>query len=241
MQHYRATYTDSSGTNEITITNDFRTMWCEIDGVKFEGLEFGDFELIDKANYSEEKLKRFSLLELTSSDTGIVSEYLIDYSISLIIPQIIIDKTKNEEFYIDLHLEFSDDRQRKNSRGWPETETIKLSLTIDGQNFEGVSHHYIESAFNQIHKQFIDRYTFKNCIGCMFSDYNAYGQRMFGSIECHINQKEAYLKVKDKNDLLNLAGNPTEVPEIYCCDKYEVRKPGIGFRRVDSVIDEFLN
>lgn len=228
---YKGTYTDSSGTVEIVITNDFEIVSCEIDGVKFAGREFSDFVLIDEANYTEEQLKRFSFYTWQSPTTGLIEGSLSNCSFTLIIPQIVIDKTKGIELCIDLHIDYLLGKQRPKPGGGLDEESVKLSMTIDGQNFGGTEGFLeIERAFDQIKEEFDNQYHFKNCYGCMFGDYSVYGQSGFGTMLCFVHQKEAYSQTRGKTDYLGLTDEYDIVQEIYCCDNYEIRKAGVGYR-----------
>jgi hypothetical protein len=220
---YHGTYRDDFGTTEICILNNFENLYFEIDGVKFEGLEFGDFEILNKENYSDKQLERFTF----------ISTIICNYKMTVFIPQTIIDNVKKKTFTTNLTLECELGIQ-KSPKGFD--FKLRLNVTIDGRTFEGVSDYYIDSVFDQIIKQFGDKYKFKNCYGCLYSDYSPYGQQGFGGMYCFVRQKENYLKVdvpKDsyKYNYFEDCENDYEmVQETYCCDKYEIRKQGTGYR-----------
>jgi hypothetical protein len=94
---------------------------------------------------------------------------------------------------------------------------------------QGKSGH-IEGAFDVLREQLGDRYKFKNCYGCLYGDYSVYGSGAFGSMLCYVNQKNEYKKVKTKDEYMNLTNDFAIVQEIYCCDKFETRKAGTGYR-----------
>uniref|UniRef100_UPI00404A7F8D DUF6304 family protein n=1 Tax=Flavobacterium sp. TaxID=239 RepID=UPI00404A7F8D len=220
---YYGTFKDDFGTTEICILNDFDNLYFEIDGVKFEALEFGDFEIINKVNYSDKQLERFTFS----------STVICNYKMTVFIPQVIIDKVENKTLTTNLKLEY-DLGKPKLPRGFD--FKLKLNITIDGEKFEALSDYYIDDAFDQIVKQFGDRYKIKNCYGCLYSDYSPYGQQGFGGIYCFVRQKEKYLKVtvpKDsyKYNYFEECENDYDiVQETYSCDKFEIRKNGIGYR-----------
>jgi hypothetical protein len=67
------------------------------------------------------------------------------------------------------------------------------------------------------------------CWNCAFADYNPIGSGSFGGLACFRNIKEAYRKVQNKRDLMNLWEKRTEyVQEIYLCPEFEKRQPGVG-------------
>ncbi|GEM_PF-859125 len=227
---YHGTYKDNFGKTAIIVENDFKTLFTEIDGVKFSGSELTDLIVCDKTEYTSEQLKRFTFFETPIYNTDIVEKNLCNCVFEISIPQLIIDKTDYSEFYSDLKVEYSLGNARPKPKGGLEFEEIKLSITIDGKTYTGTSD-LIESAFDQIRDQFEDKYQFKNCYGCMFGDYSVFGQSGFGTMLCFVSQKEKYIKVTNKSEYMEL---PTEkiccVQEIYSCDHYEIRTKGAGYR-----------
>ncbi|NQX43114.1 hypothetical protein SAMN05421820_11523 [Pedobacter steynii] len=223
QQKYRGTFTDDFGTNDIDILNDFENLYFEIDGVKFEGLEFGDFEILNKKDYSDQQLERFTFSAAA----------ICNYKMTIFIPQVIIDNVENRTFTTNLILEY-DLGKPKLPRGFD--LKLRLNVIIDGQIFEGFSDYDISYAFDQILEQFGDQYKLKNCYGCLYSDYSPYGQKGFGGLYCFVRQKEKYLSVeipKDsyKFDYFEKCENDYDiVQETFCCDKYEIRKQGTGYR-----------
>lgn len=220
---YHGNFKDDFGTTEISILNNFNNLYFEIYGVKFQALEFGDFEIVSKENYSDEQLERFTFS----------STVICNYKMTVFIPQVIIDNVENKTLTTNLTLEY-DLGKPKLPRGFD--FKLRLSITFDGQTFEGFSDYYIDYAFDQLIKQVGDRYKFKNCYGCLYSDYNPYGQAGFGGMYCLVKQKEKYLKVdipknSYKYNYLEECENDYDiVQETYCCDKYEIRKQGTGYR-----------
>ena len=134
---YKGTYKDRSDITPITITNDFKTLSCEIDGVRFEGSEFSDLTLIGKANYTEAQLETFSFYSWLNSKTGFIVEELCECSFSVIVPQVTFDKIKGIELCIDLKIDYFLGKQRPKPGRGIDMELAKLSLTKDEQNFEG--------------------------------------------------------------------------------------------------------
>lgn len=227
---YKGTYTDDFDTTAIIVENDFENLYTEIDGVKFSGSEFTDFFIVDKAKYTKQQLKRFTFLDTLIYNSDIVKESLCNCVFKIIIPQLMIDKTICSEFYSDLTIEYLLGDLRPKPRGGLEDEKVKLSLKIEEKIYVGTSD-LIEGALDQIRSQFEDKYQFKNCYGCMFGDYSVYGQSGFGTMLCFISQKDNYKAVTNKSEYMELRTDEvTNVQEIYCCDNYEIRKKGAGYR-----------
>lgn len=227
---YNGTYTDDFGTTAIIVENDFENLCTEIDGVKFSGSEFADLFIVDKSNYTSQQLKRFTFFSIPILNKNIIEEALCSCIFEITIPQLIIDKTTYSEFYSDLKIEYLLGGVRPKPRGGLEDEKIKLSLKIEEKIYTGTSG-FIEGAFDQIRNQFEDKYQFKNCYGCMFGDYSVYGQSGFGTMLCFVSEREKYKEVTNKWEYMELnTDKVTNVQEIYCCDNYEIRKTGAGYR-----------
>ncbi|ATL44969.1 DUF6304 family protein [Elizabethkingia sp. HX WHF] len=225
---YNGTYTDHLGTTSVIVENDFKNLYTEIDGVKFSGSEFSDLSVGDKTKYTKQQLERFTWSKTPVYNSEIVREELCNCTFKILVPQLIIDKTTDSEFYSDLKIEYT--LGNAESGGSIEDENITISLSIEGKIYKGSSD-LIETALDEIHSQFGERYHFKNCYGCLYGDYNVYGQSSFGTMMCFAAQKEKYKKVTNKQEYMDLeTDEATNVQEIYYCDQYEVRKSGAGYR-----------
>lgn len=220
---YQAIYQDDDGIVPIIIENDFKVLKTEIDGLVFEGCEFSDFTLIGKEKYNVEQLQRFSFWQCSSGDI------LCNCSFEVIIPQAILDIEKNTRQIIDLNVKYALGKPRPEPRGGLEFETIQISFELNQVKYEA-SGDYIESVFDQLKNQLGEQYKFKNCYGCMYGDYSVYGQSAFGTMQCFLNQKEAYKQVKSKIDYMRLTNDFSVVQEIYCCEQFEMREKGVGYR-----------
>lgn len=222
---YDGVFKDDSRATKIAILNDFDTLSVEIDGVHFQGDEFDCLEIIDKSNYSTEQLQRFTFID----------DVICNYQMTVSVPQIILDNQNDSHVVTNLMCEWSKGKPTPNNRQL-ESQKLKLSVTVGKELFEGTSNYYFDDALNEIIKQFEGRYIFKNCYGCLFSDYSPYGQQGFGGMYCFVRQKEKYLNLKIppnsyKYDYMSELNDEYDIQqEIYSCDNYEPRKPGIGYR-----------
>lgn len=225
---YYGTYTDDFGTTAIVIENDFENLYVEIDGVKFKGSEFSDLAIVDKLQYQQQKLERFTLWSIPIYNTGKIEECLCNCSFKFPIAVTLIDKINNTERGNALTIEYELGKERPKPTGGLDFEKVKLRLSIRQFEFVGTGD-YFEMAFDEIQKQFENKYCFKNCYGCMFGDYSVYGQSSFGTMLCFVRQKEKYKQVNNKQEYMELTSDYKQVQEIFCCDKYEIRKTG-GYR-----------
>lgn len=226
---YTGIYKDNFGIQTIIVENDFKKLSLEIGDVKFSGTEFSDLSIIGKSNYSDTQLARFTLFPKVTDKGVVIEETLCNCSFEVVIPQIIIDRTTNDEFYSDLKIEFSLGNIRPQADGGIEFENVEIALIINEKCYQGVGD-VIEIAFDQIRKQVETKYQFKNCYGCMYGDYSVYGQSSFGTMLCFANQKNSYMAITTKKEYMQLANPDKQVQEIYCCGEYEIRKNGIGYR-----------
>jgi hypothetical protein len=227
---YNGFYKDSLGTCAIEVENDFRTLTTLIDGVVFTGSEFDDLTVDDKSKYTAEQLARFTFLRTPIYQTDRFVETLCNCSIEVVRPQVVIDTLKTTELHADLTIYNSLGSPRSEKPGTGiDHESVTLSLAIAGTRYTGKSSDF-EGAFDGIFKQIRDQYHFKNCYGCMYSDYSVYGQSTFGSMLCFRNQKEEYSKVTTKDEYLKLGAPDGYVQEIYCCDQFGIRKDSVGYR-----------
>ena len=229
MRKYKGFYKDSFGTQEIVLENDFKMLSMEIDGVQFRGSEFSDMSIVNKPQYSDTQLKRFTFHSIRVYQTNIIEESLCNCSFEIVVPQVIIDKLNQTEFYANLTIEYSLGNVRPEQGAGIEYENVKLTLTIGEKLYTGTGD-CIEVAFDQIRDQIKDKFQFKNCYGCMYGDYSVYGQSSFGSMLCFLSQKEKYSKVTTKSEYLQLDKADRQVQEIYCCNQFEIRKYGAGYR-----------
>jgi hypothetical protein len=230
IEIYKGIYRDNLGTREIVITNDYQTLTTEIDGVIFSGSDFDELSVDDKSKYTDAQLTRFTFLKTPIYESKNLLETLCDCLFETVIPQVIIDKVNNIQFDAELKIEIILGHPRSERPGHGiEFEYVTLSLEIAGKIYTGRSDLF-ESALDGIRNQIEDRYHLKNCYGCMYGDYSVYGQACFGSMHCFRNQKAEYRKVTNKEEYMELGSPDMFVQEIYCCDQFEIRSRGAGYR-----------
>lgn len=234
MEHsvsYVGTYKDAFGTVDIVIHNDFEKFSAKIAEVEFEGSEFDALAIINKQSYSIQQLERFTLSQTQILGTDDFVEEICNCTFNVIVPQLIISLRTQEEFVVDMHIEYSLGGERPIYMGGGlEFEKIYLSFQIFDELFKSEGD-YFESLFEDIQSQFNSRYILKNCFGCLYSDYSVYGQGALGSMLCFVRQKEKYLKVKTKFEYMeNLTNDYDMVQEIFLCDKFQTRRKGTGYR-----------
>ncbi len=234
MEHsvsYVGTYKDAFGIVDIVIHNDFEKFSTKIGEVEFEGSEFDALAIINKQSYSVQQLERFTLSQTRIYGTNNFVEEVCNCTFNVNIPQLIISSKTQEEFVVNMNVEYVlGDKRPIHLGGGLEFEKIYLSFQIFDEIFRSEGD-YFESIFEDIQSQFNSRYVLKNCFGCLYSDYSVYGQGALGSMLCFVRQKEAYLKVKDKVDYMkNLTDDYDIVQEIFLCDKFQARRKGTGYR-----------
>jgi len=211
--------------SEIEIKNDFEYLKFEIDGFKFEGTSFEDFELLNHKNYSKTELERFSFNKI-SSGNGFAYE-LCDCKITVNIPTLIKHTETGKIFEENLEMKFEIGKSLEN--GMTEDVRVYLNLKIFNKKYCAVNYDFEDGA-NEIRTQMEPKYKFNSCFGCNFSDYSPYGKAIFGTMLCFKNQKEKYIKVKSKGELFNLGKEDRIVQETYHCKDFKPRENNVGYR-----------
>lgn len=229
MPKYKAQYIDNKGITETIINNDFKTISLNINGITFSGSEFSDLRITNKNKYSKSELERFSFLEIPFKDSEKTVKTLCNCSFIIEIPVILIDLTTKTKFKTELTVNYILGKARPEMRGI-EKEEIFLNTEINNKKYSGKGDVF-ETAFDNLSEKFEKNYKFKNCYGCMYADYSVYGQSSLGTMRCYENQKETYLSIKSKEDYITkLSENYKTVQEFFLCDKFKIRKKGIGYR-----------
>jgi hypothetical protein len=226
---YKGFYRDGMGTQEIEVVNDFNMLSTAVDGVVLYGFAFDDMSVDDRSKYTDAQLERFTFLRTPVYQTDRYVESICNCSFEIVAPQVIIDRLNTTQFSTDLTIEYALGKVRPKPGSGIEYETVTLTLAINGNNYSATGQD-IEFAFDKIRDQIDDKYQLKNCYGCQYGDYSVYGNSSFGAMLCYKNQKEAYNKVISKAEYMELDAPDRHVQEIYCCNEYEARKHGAGYR-----------
>lgn len=233
MQAYTIKYTDKKGSVNTIILNKFNEdsnfcLFLEINGVNFQGSSFDDFEIIDKENYSSAQLKRFTLNKLNYHNSEDFVLELCNCTLEILIPVQIIEINNNKVLQIELKMELKLGKPKEN--GGIDFEHAIFCLRIENEQFKSEDD-MIETGLENLQNQFESKYAFKNCFGCLYSDYSPYGNEFFGSMQCFREKKEAYLNANNKMDYISLADEGfIVVQETYLCDEFKQRIKNTGYR-----------
>ena len=211
--------------SEIEIKNDFEYLKFEIDGFKFVGTSFDDFELLNYENYSKTELERFSFNKIRCGNRFVYE--LCDYKLIVNIPTKIKDVETGKAFKENLEMKV--EIGKSIGKGMTEDVKVSLNLKIFNKNYSAINFDFEDGA-NEIINQIEPKYKFNNCFGCNYSDYSPYGKAIFGTMLCFKNQKEKYIKVKSKGEFFKLGKEDRIVQEIYQCSEYEPRGINVGYR-----------
>ena len=222
---YEAIFKDKFGTNQLIIYNNFKEFNFKLRGAKFKGTSLDDFELLNSDRYSEEELKQFSFNKFTRKEGDLYE--LCEYELQFYIPTLIFDV--QESSYLQNEIQFTVKTGKPSKNEGIDFVEVRLNLKIKEEVFEGKAD-FFELAANQIQKQFKQKYRFKNCFGCNYSDYSVYGQGLFASMLCFANQKSDYLKVQNKAEYMNLNAEKRIIQETFVCHDVEFREENIGYR-----------
>jgi hypothetical protein len=221
---YHGTYQDKFGTEEIILDNDYKNFSFKLGDFNFIGRHLDDFELEAYDSYKQEQLKRFTFkpINIYQSDKKVYE--LKDFVISFVVPVTILNLTSKKVDPADLFVKIKVDADSVDNG-----TRIFLKIAHERKDFSGTGS-FFEIAADQINKQIDGAFVIKNCFWCLYSDYSVYGQGLAGSMLCFLKYKDKYLKVKSKDEYIELPNDIPLVQEIYHCDSFEPRKPGTGYR-----------
>lgn len=220
MITYKAHYKDEFHDLDIDISHDTgRALTFTIDGVKFTGVDFNDFELDEPEKYSIDAMQ-FRLfktggkvyheklgIELDSGYFYTLQRYSLEVTIPVTV--IRISDSRNMDAYIRLKVNLRE--RNKNDRNniyyrcdgvrvFPDVSDVEdFSLHIGDEIIKGENTLYFEDALKSINSQIKDIYDLKCCLTCQYSDYSPYGNDGFGYMLCYRDHKDEYLKVNDKD------------------------------------------
>ncbi len=219
---YKGTYQDSFGIEDVTIVNDFKDISFKLGDFTFVGRHFDDFELDGYENFSAEQLKRFTFkpIDIYQSDKKAyeLKNFVLSFTIPVTILNLVTKKTDSSNLFIKLDIKEVDNDTK-----------IYLKIVYNDQEYFGISSVF-EGAADQINKQINGEFTIKNCFWCLYSDYSVVGQGLAGSMLCFLKYKDQYLKVRSKDDYMEINDDVPLVQEIYSCDSFVPRKSGTGYR-----------
>jgi len=111
-------------------------------------------------------------------------------------------------------------------------ENLILTLFYDGETFASSgSSGFFEDELLEIQKKLPEETYMKACINCAYSDYSPFGNGLFGTMMCFRNIKREYLRVKSKDEFLEIQDRyDSTVQETYCCYEFALRVSGTGYR-----------
>lgn len=218
---YRGTYTDAHGREDIIITNDGTTLTTNIRGVELSGSDFDSFRPANGT--TESALNKFVLYG---------GRDLCACTITAEIPLPVIVHDQIVAGLLLMQLRLGPPRIEAN-RG---IDSEELQLTLKYNDYLLVSserYGYFEDALNDIQGQMPQHHSIKSCINCLYSDYSVAGNGLYGCMMCFRNIKDQYLKVKTKDDYIDIeieALHERWVQETYLCPDFTVRIKGTGYR-----------
>ena len=211
---YPARYSDEHGAEITEILNDGKTLRMTLRGVEFQGNWFDDFEPTGTVGADLGFRLRHGDL------TACVVE--CEMPVPVATPGGILEGT------LQIRIELND----RTVRSGEDDPALRLCLTVgaDPGGIEGRGHTF-EQALLTIRAGLPEGSYIRCCFHCQFSDYNPFGQGMFGCMACYRGNKAAYTRVRDKDGLFEILDTATEtVQETYLCPEFAERTPGMGYR-----------
>jgi len=230
---YPAIYSDQNGKIKAEIENKFNeetsfSLFLNLDGIMFQGSSFDDFELINPKNYSKKQLNRFTLnkVKVWQSEKYVLE--LCNCELSFDIPLLLINIQNNTTIITNLLIDLKLGKPATN--GGIESENAVFKIAIEGIIYTSEGDVF-EDPLIELQNQFVGKYHFKSCFGCLYSDYSSYGNGFFGDLICLRNCKSEYLNANSKIEWLELMEkNSIPVQETYYCQEFEKRVKNTGYR-----------
>jgi len=231
---YPVIYKDHQGEIKTEIENSFDEIIAlplslNLNGVHFQSSSFDDFELINPGKYDKNQLDRFTFNQVKVWESDEYVLVLCNYELKFEIPILLIDKLNNNLVSTNLFVNLKLGKPRPNNRGIDyENASFKIELNGETYSSEG---DVFEDPLVEIEQQISNKYHFKNCFGCLYSDYSPYGNGFFGTMLCLRNCKAEYLKASSKPEWLDLMEKHSIlVQETHCCSEFKERIKNTGYR-----------
>lgn len=211
---YPAIYRHKNTDYPIVIMNDGQQLSFELNGCYFYGKSLANIQT------DGDNLPNYFALHY---------DELCDCEFIYQIPQQLLDMQGN---HYDIKFTVHHQLGKPLKNGALDDETVIIS-------FDFLTHHYTakagfyEDVLLALREQLKGQFYFKNCFGCLYSDYSIYGQSAFGDLLCFYEQKEKYLLIKDKQDygyLCSSSDNFTCVQETFVCQNFKSRNGFVGYR-----------
>ena len=166
------------------------------------------------------------------------------YALDVDIPIKVFRKRDSSEVVGVIHFSFeytAHDKEKNQSITYCDDvrvyfDDVKVSdftLIVDGEKYGSTRKTPgFDLALPGICKQMSKDYYLKSCFTCQYSEYSPYGSDDYGSMLCYRNNKEACLKVHNKDDYFEyLEDKAFEMrQETFLCEEYEPRNKCSGYR-----------
>jgi hypothetical protein len=237
-EEYPATYTDEHGVEQTVIRNDGKALLMTLRGVEFTSKWLDEFEptiAVDDPRLAAFPLNRWRGCTQWGPNTGRQRAELGSCRIEFVMPVAVVSPEKNLQGQLTVQLTFSAwaDPAAMGAE-WAERKQLHLVLSVGDRAYPGRGMGDFESEMLVIQRELPEGWYVKACINCAFSDYSVYGSGMFGCIICYRCCKSEYLKVRDKDEYMEImyryVDQVDRVQETYLCPEFERRVPGTGYR-----------
>ncbi|WP_299602989.1 DUF6304 family protein [uncultured Aquimarina sp.] len=217
MRHYKTTYQDKRGTEQIVIKSDGSEMVTTIRGINFDG---PDFDQLTADKIDHEKFD-YQMLADGSGD-------VTNCSFLITIPIKLYNTTSKELFEenLDAYIVVGDDTTINGL----DHELNSLTLhTSFGKFTVEKKLEWMEDALIALQNQLPAHIYINTCLSCKYSNYSPYGNGMFGGIYCFKKIKEQLKSLHDKTDLFSIwtkeamdKGDIFSVQETFDCEEHQL-------------------
>lgn len=204
LSTYQAIYSHQTQSYPIVINNDGKQLSFQLNEYYFYGTELSAMQTDDEL-YGQFALHHGSLCDC---------QFYYD------ITQILVAHDQTQ-YKLILHIEHR--LGKPADHGGLDDETIFIHFDFENRSYTAQGGFY-EDVFLDLIRQLGDRFYFKNCLFCQYSDYAIWGQSAFASLMCFYMQKETYFKVQEKYDYIPFYEKADYVQETALCDLFLANK-----------------
>jgi hypothetical protein len=206
-------FIDNIGEIETEILFDGDDLKIKLNGLEFTSRFIDDFVLSNKQQTENSRFQFNVHGELTN------------YRLIIQLPIRLSIDSKISEQILECELKINKTKDNYN-------QTIgKCFLKIQDKIIDSGEFDLFETGLDKLINQLPNNIKLICCYSCLYSDYSVYGQGFWGTMICFKNIKSDYLKVKDKDEYMEIMDNHDDiVAETHYCNDFKLRIKNTGYR-----------
>lgn len=257
LEKWKVRYKDNNYDIDTYIENNYNkekipdSLTMTIDGIKFCGMSFSDFEVYDE-NSIEDAKEKFKVLKWGGATqvgkTVIKNRYvhwLQDYYLEVEIPVKLINIEDDSDISAIIHFAYQmkEDVEKSRSCYHLDNEVIysnKVECIFFQLEASGIvcKCEYLDLDFEtsllQICNKIKEKYLLKCCFGCLYADYSPYGNDEFATMLCYSSCADKYIQVSGKYgddkgiSIWEVYDDGEQKQETFLCKKFKPRINCLG-------------